>query len=171
MRSMQDVESYFTKINDPGKGLTVSGGAREGDEHTLILALIGYIETQSAPLFQDGMLALMEKCPDITAIVVDMTGLTYLSSMGIGALLTVQNKATESGRRLLLHGASEKVWSVISQLGFGDTFERIGNLDELSDGFPMNVSCPQCGKKLRASKPGTYRCPACKAQLSVEARR
>jgi anti-sigma B factor antagonist len=173
---MYDVEPYLKKINEPGKGLTVTGGVRETDEHTLLLTLVGYIETQGAPLFQDNILALIANCPGITTIVLDMAGLTYLASMGIGALLTVHNKATESGRRLLLFGVSEKIWNVISQLGFGDALERIGNMEELSaetenvpaDGFPMDVSCSQCGKKLRVTRPGAYRCPDCKTQFSVE---
>jgi anti-anti-sigma factor len=176
---MYDVGPYFQRINEAGKGLTVSGAMREADEHTLVLTLVGYIETQSAPLFQDNILALIEEYPGITTVVLDMANLTYLASMGIGALITVHNKAAETGRRLLLCGVPEKIWSVISQLGFGDTFQRIGNLDELStgaknalsDGFPMNVSCPQCGKKLRVSKPGAHRCPDCKTQFPVEARR
>lgn len=174
---MYDVEPYLKRINAAGKGLTVTGAIKETDKSTLVLTLVGYIETQSAPLFQDNILALIVNCPEIATIVLDMTGLSYLASMGIGALITVHNKAVESGRRLMLLGVSEKIWNVISQLGFGDTLERIGNLEELSaqtgdapaEDFPKNVSCPQCGKKLRAPRPGTFRCPDCKTQFTVEA--
>jgi anti-sigma B factor antagonist len=176
---MYDVEQYLKRINEKEKGLSVTGGVREPDERTLVLKLAGYIETQSAPLFLDNMLALIENCPGISTIILDMTGLTYLASMGIGALITVHNKAQQSGRRLLLLGVSEKIWNVISQLGFGDALERIGKLDDLAseatippiDGFPMDVACSQCGKKLRVSKPGTYRCPDCKTQFNVPAAR
>ena len=35
-------------------------------------------------------------------------------------------------------------------------------------GFRMTVQCPICDKRLRASKTGRFRCPACKTVLSVE---
>jgi anti-sigma B factor antagonist len=175
---MKDLKVHFKKLNEAGKGLAISVGAREADERTLILKIDGYIETQNAPLFQDAFLSLIGELSDVTAIVLDLTGLSYLSSMGIGALVTIRKKTEESGHRLLLYGVSKKVWNIIDQLGFGDAFELTKSLDgreegpeSRPEGFPLVVSCPQCGKKLRASKPGTYRCPDCRIKISVEAHR
>jgi hypothetical protein len=73
-----------------------------------------------------------------------------------------------------------KVYEVFQLLGFSQFFNIKENLDEAvsffaargEEGkgatFPRIFKCPICSKKLKASKPGRFRCSECKTILAID---
>ena len=73
-----------------------------------------------------------------------------------------------------------KVYEVFQLLGFSQFFNIKDNLDEAIAFFNVSVSagavevfpkifrCPICSKKLKASKPGRFRCSECKTILAID---
>jgi hypothetical protein len=73
-----------------------------------------------------------------------------------------------------------KVYEVFQLLGFSQFFNIKDNLEdsikffrkgastEATSIFPKIFSCPICSKKLKALKPGRFRCSECKTILAID---
>jgi hypothetical protein len=84
------------------------------------------------------------------------------------------------GGDLVLLEIQPKVYEVFQLLGFSQFFNIKDNLDESVDFFragnpvekanvfPKIFSCPICSKKLKAVKPGRFRCSECKTILAID---
>ena len=89
-------------------------------ERGVLLALAGRMDTVAAPQFEeacDPWLRGGEK-----TIVVDLTQLEYISSMGLGYLLSVNKKLQGSGGKLVVCGLTGMVKEVFRLSGFNKLF-------------------------------------------------
>jgi len=82
---------------------------------------------------------------------------------------------------LVLLEIQPKVYEVFQLLGFSQFFNIKDNLEEVhrllpqqgtasekTSVFPKIFSCPICSKKLKAVKPGRFRCSECKTILAID---
>jgi hypothetical protein len=79
---------------------------------------------------------------------------------------------------LVLLDVQPKVYEVFQLLGFSQFFNIRGTVEEAvtylqgdaATGviFPKIFNCPICAKKLKATKPGRFRCSECKTIISVD---
>jgi hypothetical protein len=103
-----------------------------------------------------------------------------VSSTGIGSFTAFLKSVKPRGGDLVLLEIQPKVYEVFQLLGFSQFFNikdnledsinyfRSGSATESVSLFPKVFACPICSKKLRALKPGRFRCSECKTILAID---
>lgn len=84
-----------------------------------VITLSGALDSASAPELQNIVLPLCE--PDCR-IMIDMSGVNYLSSAGLRSLLTMYRRITDSDGRVVLAGLADRVKDVMDITGFLNFF-------------------------------------------------
>jgi anti-anti-sigma factor len=144
----------------------------------LMLSLTGYIDTYNSNFFQKRI----QKAIDggFVRLIFNCGSLNYVSSTGIGSFTTFLKAVKPQGGDLVLLDIQPKVFEVFQLLGFSQFFNIRENLEdsieffnsdkpqEKQSNFPKVVSCPICYKKLKAIKPGRFRCSECKSILAID---
>ncbi len=156
-----------------------------GDSNSVQLILVGYLDTYNSPEFQSHINGLINS--GIQTIIFNCNGLNYISSTGIGAFTSFLKLLRQKKGDMVLYGLQKKVVEVFQLLGFTKFFKIAADLDDalrmLQGGesneqpqelqsaqegiFPLVFECPHCGKKLKTSKPGKFRCSGCKGVITV----
>jgi anti-anti-sigma factor len=146
-------------------------------EGCLILFLNGYIDTYNSNYFQKKVIRAIEH--GFIRLIFHCNGLNYVSSTGIGSFTAFLKTVKPRGGDLVLLEIQPKVYEVFQLLGFSQFFNI---KDELEDAvkifrgrgkdsvasFPKIFACPICSKKLKAVKPGRFRCSECKTILAID---
>ncbi|MDR1444938.1 MAG: STAS domain-containing protein [Treponema sp.] len=149
----------------------------DGVDGCLILYLNGYIDTYNSNYFQKRIGKALEN--GFIKLIFQCNGLNYVSSTGIGSFTAFLKSLKPRGGDLVLLEIQPKVYEVFQLLGFSQFFNIRGNLEEaisyFSSGaagaaslFPKVFACPICAKKLKALKPGRFRCSECKTILAID---
>ncbi|MFC4589459.1 STAS domain-containing protein [Sphaerisporangium corydalis] len=99
--------------------MSVNVTTRSADGITLV-RLDGEITSNSAPGVQDRILPL---AGDTGRLLIDFTGVPYVSSAGLRMLLLLYRRAQAADAKIVLVGLSEEVRFVMSATGFLDFFE------------------------------------------------
>jgi anti-sigma B factor antagonist len=110
----------------------------------LTLTLVGELDLASAEALR-GAVTDAVKSEEVDAILLDLGGLTFLDSTGIGTLVAGWRQAADSGKRLHVDKAHGMVWEVLRITGVWPTL--IGNVaitddaitddaDDATDGAP-----------------------------------
>lgn len=84
--------------------------------NTLTLALEGRLDTTTSPELEK---SLKENLPDLTELVIDLSGLEYISSAGLRVLLSAQKVMMKQGSMKVTH-VSETVMEIFEVTGFVD---------------------------------------------------
>ena len=149
-----------------------------GCEGCLVLHLTGYIDTYNSNFFQKRVSRVVEA--GYSRLIFHCGGLNYVSSTGIGSFTAFLKSVKPRGGDIVLLQIQPKVYEVFQLLGFSQFFNIKDNLDdalkfyqqsggETSSGvFPKIFKCPICSKKLKAGKPGRFRCSECKTILAID---
>ncbi|MDR2434686.1 MAG: STAS domain-containing protein [Treponema sp.] len=147
-------------------------------EGCLVLFLDGYIDTYNSNYFQKRIQKAIEK--GFIRLIFQCGGLNYVSSTGIGSFTAFLKAVKPKGGDLVLLEIQPKVYEVFQLLGFSQFFNIKDNLDDsigffrndsAADAvsvFPKVFNCPICSKKLKALKPGRFRCSECKTILAID---
>lgn len=147
-------------------------------EHCIALFLTGYIDTYNSNFFQKRVSKAIDS--GFTKLIFNCGGLNYVSSTGIGSFTAFLKAVKPRGGDIVLMEIQPKVYEVFQLLGFSQFFNIKDNLDEavaffkqgsqvsVQSAFPKIFSCPICNKKLKASKPGRFRCSECKTILAID---
>jgi anti-anti-sigma factor len=148
-------------------------------EGCLVLELTGYIDTYNSNYFQKRVARAIEA--GFIKLIFHCGGLNYVSSTGIGSFTAYLKSVKPKGGDLVLLEIQPKVYEVFQLLGFSqfftiketrdDAVNFFRNGAEGSGGgatFPKVFSCPICAKKLKAVKPGRFRCSECKTILAID---
>lgn len=143
------------------------------------LYLTGYIDTYNSNLFQKRVNKAIEA--GYYKLIFHCGSLNYVSSTGIGSFTHYLRAVKPKGGDLVLLEIQPKVYEVFQLLGFSQFFNIKDNLDDAvaffsasagnasaSDIFPKIFRCPICSKKLKAAKPGRFRCSECKTILAID---
>jgi len=147
-------------------------------EGCLILYLTGYIDTYNSNYFQKRIQKAIES--GFIRLVFHCGALNYVSSTGIGSFTAFLKAVKPRGGDLVLLEIQPKVYEVFQLLGFSQFFNIKDTLEEsvnffmkgtakkTASLFPKIFSCPICSKKLKALKPGRFRCSECKTILAID---
>ncbi|MDR0689026.1 MAG: STAS domain-containing protein [Spirochaetaceae bacterium] len=150
----------------------------DGVEGCLIVALSGYIDTYNSSYFQKRIAKVVEN--GFTKLIFHCGGLNYVSSTGIGSFTAFLKSVRPRGGDLVLLEIQPKVYEVFQLLGFSQFFNirdtlndamsffRTGDAAGSTATFPKIFGCPICSKKLKAIKPGRFRCSECKTILAID---
>ena len=102
---------------------------REGppDRPVRLLALTGELDAHTAPDFE----AALQACLDDgdARLVVDGSGLDYVSSAGLGVFMAFVEPARDAGGDLKVAALPERVFEVFDLLGFPTVFDITDSVD------------------------------------------
>ncbi len=86
------------------------------DHGTQVLRLRGEIDLENSPQLRERLLDIVQQQPP--RMIVDLTGVSYMDSSGVGTLVELKRNLERSGGRLVLVGLQPRVRSVfeITQL-------------------------------------------------------
>ena len=142
----------------------------------------GSVDSATVKQFADSLADLVDNAGNT---VLDLSGLSYINSSGMAALIKHSDAIGAGGGALVLAGMPETIKSVFDTMGLLPTFTLAANTDaaisaiegggtqEDAEGasgngsFPMTFSCDSCVAELIADKPGRYRCPRCQSCFEV----
>ena len=93
----------------------------------IVATLFGELDGRTAPLVQDQLLAL----PRLGGkVLLDMSGVGYISSAGLRALLMLYRRMAANDGRVALVGLAENIKDVMVVTGFLEFFEDYDTLAE-----------------------------------------
>ena len=140
-------------------------------ESCLIIVFNGYIDTYNSNYVQKQVQKVLDA--GFIRLIFHCVSLNHISSAGIGAFSAFLKAVKPKGGDLVLTGVLPKVQEVFQLLGFSNFFIIKDSLDDAIN-FYRNVifhtlfPCPVCSKKLKADKPGRFRCSECKTIIAVD---
>ncbi len=103
-------------------------------KHCDLMEISGRIDSYSAPKISQAIQALI--ADDRNNIVIDMKDVTFISSSGILALVSVQRQFRKQNRgKLVIAGISEHVYSGFEISGFHQLFEFYDDVVSAVGGF------------------------------------
>ena len=109
----------------------------------------------------------------------NLAGINYVSSTGIGAFTSFLKEVNKQGGGICLMNLQSKVYEVFQLLGFTSFFTIVDSIDLATEklldkkihkesSFPAVAECPVCNKKLKMMKAGKFRCSECKTILRID---
>ena len=152
----------------------VDGGGVDGGA---VIDLGGPIDPTTVGRFRDRIDAVVEA--GYVRLIVDCTALGRLSGTAVGAFAALQRRLRRRGGDLVLLNLPEPAHEFFRLLGFADLIPVALDVEEAvshlaSPGqtapavlFPHVLECPTCTTRLRAVKPGRFRCSSCQSVLAI----
>jgi len=168
------------------KKIGISFSQTEENPQLSLCEISGYVDSYNAKHFQTTLSNYIKS--GAVNIIMDCSELNYLSSAGIGSFVAVADEIKNKGF-LILFGIQPKVLEVFTLLGFNNFFNICSAYDdafqkaqellskktqpvltniEAKIVFPFIFECNACGKKLRVSHAGRYRCPSCQSDVEID---
>ena len=92
-----------------------------GQEGTTVFDLRGYIDAHTVIEFEKAVHQSIEG--GTSRLVLDVSGLSYISSAGIGAMMGLARKLGQQGGDLVLLSPTPKVFAILDGLGFTKIFK------------------------------------------------
>lgn len=93
----------------------------------IVATLFGELDGRTAPIVQEKLLALSESN---SMALLDMSGVTYISSAGLRALLMLYRRMAANDGRVALVGLVESIRDVMTVTGFLEFFDDYATLEE-----------------------------------------
>lgn len=150
----------------------------DGIADALVLYLSGYIDTYNSNFFQKRINRAVEA--GYHKLIFNCSGLTYVSSTGIGSFTAFLKAVKPRGGDIVLLEIQPRVYEVFQLLGFSQFFTIRDSLDDAvqyfqksaakpsAQVFPRTFKCPVCSVRLRAGRSGRFRCSKCRTILAID---
>jgi anti-anti-sigma factor len=102
------------------------------EEHAQVQVIVfkirGEVRLNAKPLEAAFMRAMAAR---VKAIVLDMTGLTFISSLGMGSIVQLRNGLKLHGVKLLACGARPEIWNILKRAKLDELFVGVcGTVEE-----------------------------------------
>ena len=94
---------------------------------TAVLTVSGRIDANSAPTLEHTLLATVDE--KAVPIIVDMSGVDYVSSAGLNVILLAAKALAETSRQLIVAGANDDVADVMRLTGVDKLIVLSASLD------------------------------------------
>jgi anti-sigma B factor antagonist len=104
---------------------------RQGD--LSILSVSGFLDAHTAPRFEKSIQEEVDA--GRFRMIVDCTGLTYISSAGLGVFMSFVEDVREKGGDIKICGLAETVYQVFDILGFPALFDIVPDRQAAIDKF------------------------------------
>ena len=165
------MSSHIEELNSSNKQITIKKDYHKGDKN-LVLLFVGSIDTYNSNDVSKAILgSIEEEAPKI--LILDLGGVNYVASTGIGSITLVLKKCREKDIHLYLVNINDKVFEVFNLLGFTSFFTIVDSYDEAVDQkkestYPKVLECPSCNAKLKIPKSGRFKCKSCSRIISAD---
>ncbi|MCX7718748.1 MAG: STAS domain-containing protein [Candidatus Sumerlaeaceae bacterium] len=100
--------------------------------------LRGYIDAHTVIEFERAVNASIDG--GVKSLVLDLSGLSYISSAGIGAMMGLARKLSQRGGDLVLLSPTQKVFAILEGLGFTKIFKIASSETEALEKLNIKVS-------------------------------
>lgn len=125
--------SSLKRLNENQDGLAVECSMNEQfNPPAAVVSLKGYLDHSNSIEFADAVLDFFGADWEDNPFILDLSGLQYISSSGIGTFTTIRVQADHKNSPLYLLKMDSKVRSVFEQLGFSSFFNIIEDIETLS---------------------------------------
>jgi len=164
--------NFFNEFNTSSKEITIGENYFNNSYEFVILEISGLIDTYNSDLFLKNIKEFLKKTPRKVCII-EMSGINYMSSTGIGAFVELLKFCNENKIIFYMMNIGINVDEVFSLLGFKSFFNYIKELKDISDEkiqrsiFPAKIQCPHCSTELMAKKIGSFKCSKCSSIFRV----
>lgn len=116
-----------------GAGVTVdielSQSAVDG---CAVLTISGEVDVYTAPAFRERMLQLLDADP---VLVIDLSGLAFIDSTGLGVLVAGRNRALELGGAVAFVCTQDRILKLLRITGLDSVFDVHAEVDEAVAGL------------------------------------
>lgn len=109
--------------------LQILDGARLGEK---VMVLQGVLTAETAFQFRDAV-----RKNEAATLVVDMTGVRYVDSSGLGVLIGAYVSFDQNCRRLLLAGMNDRIWELFRICRIVDVFTRYPTVADAEQPVPI----------------------------------
>ena len=148
----------------------------EGTDGIMFVKLQGYIDTFNSHAFLLEVLnSVIQK--GFCKIVFECSALTFVSSTGIGTFVEILKYTRERGGGIAFCDLYFKIEEIFQLLGFNQFFligiDRKEAVEKLNNKVTKTIignketACPACGRAIKLTKPGRFRCANCKSIITV----
>lgn len=163
--------------NERDDSLAITLRKADGVSRGIFIYLSGYIDTYNSNFFQSQITKVIEA--GFVNLMFNCSSLNYVSSTGIGSFTAFLKIIKPKGGDIVLLEIHPKVYEVFQLLGFSQFFNIKNTAEEAvaffsqdnttfeNSIFPTVISCPVCGKKLKATKSGRFRCSDCRSIIAI----
>ncbi len=103
------------------KAFSFASREAANDPACVIYDLRGYIDAHTVIEFERAIHTTIDA--GLKFIILDITGLSYISSAGIGAMMGLARKLSQGGGDMVLMNPSPKVFAILDGLGFTRIFK------------------------------------------------
>ncbi len=107
--------------------------AHEEKGEVSVLNISGYLDAHTAPDFENALTKLLQD--NRFKIVVNLQGLQYISSAGLGVFMGFIEEVREKDGDIKLSEVSEKVFKVFDLLGFPSLYEFYDETEKAVEKF------------------------------------
>ena len=163
---MLEKTNFFNDFNMSNKEVGISENYFNNSDEFVLIACTGFLDTYNSTLFMSTIQKFLSLKPR-KIVVMDIASINYMSSTGIGSLVSLTKYCREKDVKLYIMGMQPNVAEVFSLLGFTQFFDYITELKDIKEEkivrslFPLKVKCPYCQSELVTKKIGSFRCPQC----------
>ncbi len=164
------------------------------DETCIIINLKGLVDTYNSHYFTTQVEKIIKA--GYIKLIFNFYGVNYMSSTGIGSMIAILKMLKAiPGADMVMYNTQPKVYEVFSLLGMTGFFNFLeeeekalaffkakkstikkevpkikkkiySTIVKKQAEFPLIITCPSCNKRMRAPKPGRYRCK-CKTIFTI----
>lgn len=159
--------------------------SRDEDGEPKVLYLEGFIDTATVADLEKKFEEIISK--NIVKVVLDFTGLTYLGSVGLSAILQHSSTFQSNGGNLVICSIPEKTRKVITMVGLENVvrlfdaqkdalvffqesktidYEPVKTKEKAS--FPLQKECPYCKASAAVPQSDVLRCHSCNKFVYVD---
>lgn len=140
----------------------------------MVLELIGSIDSFNSNSLHRQIMRVVDA--GFIRLIFSLSRVDYISSTGVGTLVSLLRTVAEKGGNLALVKMQPKVASIFRLMCLDNFFSCSESVEDalkrarpagVGPVFPFHFACPICDKRLVASKTGRFRCPTCKSILAV----
>ncbi len=93
-----------------------------------VVILHGEVDLRSSPRLRGALLELLEDRP--ARLIIDLVGVTYMDSSGVGTLVEIKRRVEQAGGKLVLIGMQQRVRSVFEITRLDRFFTIAASADE-----------------------------------------
>ena len=104
---------------------------KDSSRERIVIAMEGVLSHTNTAEFTDCIIGFFQSDWREAEIILELSGLQYISSSGIGAFTTIRMQADLKDSALYLLNMNSKVRKVFDQLGFTAFFKLIDSIEEI----------------------------------------
>ncbi len=94
----------------------------------VLVAVRGEIDFNRSPELHEALLELIQHKP--RRLVLDLSGVSYIDSSGVGTLVDAQRRLSRAGGKVVLAGLQDRVRGVLEITGLDQFFTIAGSVQE-----------------------------------------